>query len=71
MLLRLGENTKIVSERLGHGSTEMTADVYSHVTPDIQENTAQKIEKASLFERCGQNVVMQVVSNTKTSLHQG
>lgn len=46
MLLRLGENIKIVSERLGHGSTEMTADVYSHVTPDMQENTALKIEKA-------------------------
>ncbi|WP_144558489.1 site-specific integrase [Shouchella miscanthi] len=46
MLLRLGENTKIVSERLGHGSTKITADTYSHVTPDMQENTAQKIEQA-------------------------
>jgi integrase len=44
-LLQLGENVKVVSERLGHSSTTITLDVYSHVTPDMQEKAAEKIEK--------------------------
>ncbi len=46
ILLKLGENPKVVSERLGHSTVTMTLDTYSHVTPDMQENTALKFGKA-------------------------
>lgn len=46
LLLKLGENPKIVSERLGHSSVQMTLDIYSHVLPDMQELAAQKFSDA-------------------------
>lgn len=46
ILLKLGENPKIVSERLGHSKVSMTLDVYSHVTPDMQKSTADKFGNA-------------------------
>lgn len=40
LLLRAGVPTKIVSERLGHASVGITSDLYSHVTPDMQESAS-------------------------------
>lgn len=40
MLLRVGVPAKIVSERLGHASVGITMDLYSHVTPDMQDEAA-------------------------------
>jgi hypothetical protein len=31
---------KVVQERLGHSSFAVTADIYSHVAPDLQEQAA-------------------------------
>jgi hypothetical protein len=31
---------KVVQERLGHSSFAITADIYSHVAPDLQEQAA-------------------------------
>ena len=45
LLLSSGEHPKIVAERLGHASTVMTLDVYSHVLPDMQEAAAEKLER--------------------------
>jgi hypothetical protein len=33
LLLGVGENPKIVAERLGHSSVRQTLDTYSHVAP--------------------------------------
>ena len=33
-----------MAERLGHASTVMTMDGYSHVLPDMQEAAAAKLE---------------------------
>jgi integrase len=46
LLLRKGVHLKIVSERLGHSGIQMTADVYSHVTPDMQRDAARAIDTA-------------------------
>ncbi len=46
ILLKLGENPKVVSERLGHSNVKMTLDTYSHVTPDMQKSTADKFGNA-------------------------
>lgn len=44
MLLQQGVNPKVVSERLGHSTVNLTLDTYSHVLPGIQEEVAQKVD---------------------------
>ncbi len=44
LLLAAGEHPKVVAERLGHSTTVMTMDVYSHVLPDMQERAAHRLE---------------------------
>ena len=44
-LLRLGIHPKIVSERLGHATTGITLDLYSHVVPGMQEDAVAKVDK--------------------------
>ena len=47
-LLAAGVHPKVAAERLGHASTRMTMDVYSHVLPGMQEEATRRIEE-SLF----------------------
>ncbi len=42
LLLEAGVSPKIISERLGHASIQITLDLYSHVT-DKMEKTASEI----------------------------
>lgn len=44
LLLSLGENPKVVSERLGHSNISITLDTYSHVLPTMQEASVQRLE---------------------------
>jgi integrase len=37
---------KVVSEMLGHASTAITQDLYSHVLPDMQEAAAEEMQRA-------------------------
>lgn len=53
LLLKLGENPKIVSERLGHSKITVTLDTYSHVLPDMQKQASENF--SNLLR--GQNVV--------------
>ncbi len=46
LLLQLGENPKVVSERLGHADVSITLNTYSHVLPTMQENLAQNFNTA-------------------------
>ena len=43
-LLKAGVHPKVVSERLGHASSGITLDAYSHVMPSMQEEAAEKID---------------------------
>ena len=43
-LLELGEDTRIVSEMLGHSSTAITADIYQHVEDQMRHAAASKLE---------------------------
>jgi integrase len=45
-LLRMGVHPKIVSERLGHASVQITLDRYSHVLPDMQRAVAMQLDDA-------------------------
>lgn len=45
LLLESGANPKVVQERLGHSNIATTMNVYSHVTPTMQENTLLRLIK--------------------------
>jgi integrase len=51
LMLKQGIHPKIVQERLGHATIEMTLDVYSHVTPGLQEAAAQSFDRLLNPER--------------------
>ena len=44
-MLKQGTHPKIVQERLGHASIQMTLDIYSHVYPGLQEAAARKFDE--------------------------
>jgi Site-specific recombinase XerD len=44
LLLRQGVNIKVISERLGHSTINMTLDTYSHLMPDMQETAVIALE---------------------------
>lgn len=46
MMLKLGVHPKVVSERLGHSSIQITLDVYSHILPGLQEAAAARFDEA-------------------------
>src|SRR5262249_54886872 len=48
LLLLKDVNVKVVSERLGHATVQLTLDVYSHVLPTLQERAAEEMD--GLFE---------------------
>jgi site-specific recombinase XerD len=43
-MLKAGVHPKIVQERLGYSRVGVTLDIYSHVTPGLQEAAAQRFE---------------------------
>lgn len=43
LALEAGMNPKVVSERLGHRTTQLTLDTYSHVTPTMQDQASEKL----------------------------
>src|SRR5690625_4521169 len=44
LLFSLKEHPKVVQERLGHSSIEITMDTYSHMLPNMQKSAAQKLD---------------------------
>lgn len=48
LLLSEGVHPKIVQERLGHSSIQMTMDVYSHALPSMQEDSSAKLDRLFL-----------------------
>jgi integrase len=45
-LLASNVHPKVVQERLGHASIQLTVDTYSHVMPSMQESAAETIDAA-------------------------
>lgn len=46
LALEAGVPLKAISERLGHTTIQLTADVYSHVTPKMDADAAAKLAVA-------------------------
>ena len=47
LALQAGIHPKVVSERLGHATTGITLDIYSHVQPELDAKAASVV--AELF----------------------
>ena len=45
LMLKQGIHPKVVQERLGHASIQTTLDIYSHVTPGIQQAAANRFDE--------------------------
>jgi integrase len=45
LMLKQGTHPKVVQERLGHASIQMTLDTYSHVVPGLQQTAAESFDK--------------------------
>jgi integrase len=45
LMLKSGVHPKIVQERLGHASIQITLDTYSHVAPGLQQAAAEGFDK--------------------------
>ncbi len=45
LALRAGLDIKIVSERLNHSSTHITREIYTHVTPPMQSDAAERVAR--------------------------
>ncbi|WP_067924771.1 site-specific integrase [Alicyclobacillus shizuokensis] len=54
LLLAQGVHPKIVSERLGHSTINITLDTYSHVLPGLQREVADRFDDL-LFRKTGRN----------------
>jgi len=52
LLLTRGVHPKVVQERLGHSSITMTLDLYSHLTPGLQEAAAATLNGLLNKEKC-------------------
>ena len=50
LMMELGINPKVVSERLGHASVGITLDLYSHVSPSLQAEAAQRFDQGLVTE---------------------
>jgi integrase len=50
LALEAGVPVKIVSERLGHATSAITNDTYSHVSPTMQADAAERVS-ALIFQR--------------------
>jgi integrase len=47
-LIASGLNSKVVSERLGHSNVTITLDTYTHVSPGMQKEASEEMEKVIL-----------------------
>ena len=57
LMLKQGVHPKIVQERLGHASIQITLDTYPHVAPGLQEAAAARFEKlvSPRYNNIGEN----------------
>lgn len=46
ILLKAGQHPKFVQEMLGHATIAITLDTYSHVLPDMGDQTAEAMDEA-------------------------
>lgn len=63
LLLKQGIHPKIVQERLGHSSIQITLDTYSHVAPGMQEAAAKRFDEAMQINHNEKAIENKLVAN--------
>lgn len=63
LMLKQGAHPKIVQERLGHASIQITLDTYSHVAPGLQEAAAMRFDEVLNSGREAGPVEKQLLAN--------
>ena len=53
LALHEGIDIKVVSDRLNHSSTHITREIYTHVTPPMQSDAAERVANSDLRLRLG------------------
>lgn len=48
LLMAQGKHPKLIADRLGHASPVVTMTVYSHLFPGLDEEAADRLEKARI-----------------------
>ena len=43
--IRIGDPIKTVSENLGHATVAFTLDIYGHVTPQMKQESADRMQR--------------------------
>ena len=63
LMLKAGVHPKIVQERLGHASIQITLDTYSHVAPGLQQAAAEGFDKlvSPMYNSNGKNEALEKV----------
>jgi integrase len=51
LMLKQGVHPKIVQERLGHASIQITLDTYSHVAPGLQQAAANRFDEVVITNK--------------------
>jgi len=46
LMLELGEGPKVVQSMLGHSSVSVTLDIYSHVSLELEQRAASRLDAA-------------------------
>jgi integrase len=54
--LAAGVDMKVVSSRLGHSTISITADLYTHVVPDLARRAADDIAASVAYQRAARDV---------------
>jgi len=49
LLIQQGVHIKVISERLGHSSINITLETYSHIMPSMQETAIQTLDNLSMY----------------------
>jgi hypothetical protein len=52
-----GTDAKTISERLGHTNVAMTLRIYSHVTPSVHKEAAERLEE--LYQQSEQRPILE------------
>ena len=60
LMLKQGVHPKIVQERLGHSSIQITLDTYSHIASGLQEAAAKRFDDALNVRYNNTNIVEEV-----------
>lgn len=57
LLIQQNINPKVISERLGHSSIQITLNQYSHVLPSMQQEVANKLDEVIVVNNSVTNLL--------------